>query len=115
MAIERFYMTRGDLAPPYPFRVVDPYNRPVDLTSATIYCTMVSGSGAVKINNSTAGIVITDGLAGEAEREWQAGDSDEAGLFQIEFKIKLPTGEPFTVPREADGEAYVEIAHPLAS
>lgn len=113
MAIETFHITKGDLSPPYRFKVVDSYNRPVGLAGATIYCTMISGGGVVKINNSTTGISITDEAAGEGEYQWQAGDTEVAGFFQIEFKVKLSGDGTFTVPREADGEAYVLISHRL--
>lgn len=114
MAIETLHITRGDSAPPYRFKVVNSYNRPVVLTGATIYCTMISGSGAVKINHSNVGTSVIDALAGEGEYQWQAGDTEDAGVFQIEFEVNLPTGEIFTVPRAADGEAHVLISHPLA-
>ena len=112
------YLTQYDLQPYYPANIIDSANAAIDLTGATIYCSMILASGGTaKINRRTTGIVIKNQTTnkGEFELQWQAGDTDTLGTFNIEFEINPPSGGKFTVPFAKDGKAQVIISAGLDS
>lgn len=110
--IQPLKIKKHDRQPYYPFRVIDSAAVAVDLTGATIYCSMKDvGTGALKINRQTVGIVITNAAAGEAEYRWQSGDTDTAGRYLIEFEVNPQSGGKFTVP--AGEQAVVLIVESL--
>ena len=91
-------ITRYDLQPYYLVKVVNSDGSVIDITGATIYCTMKSVDGTVKIDRQTAGINITDAAAGEFEYRSQSGDTDTLGEYWIEFEINPLSGGKFTMP-----------------
>ena len=96
--IKPFYIKRHDLRPYYYCQVLDADGNPVDLSGATIYCTMKASDGTLKIDRKTAGVVITNAANGEFEYRWQAGDTDTTGTYMIEFEVNPAAGGKFTVP-----------------
>ncbi len=78
--------------------MLDAAGNPVNLSGATIYCTMKASDGTLKIDRQTSGVVITNAANGEFEYRWQAGDTDTVGLYYIEFEINPQSGGKFTVP-----------------
>ncbi len=105
------YLKRNDLQPYYRVKVEDSDGNAVDLTGADIVCTMKAPGGTLKIDRQSTGIVITAAASGEFEYRWQAGDTDTAGKYQIEFEITPASGGKFTVPGK--GEAVVIIQESL--
>lgn len=107
-----FYLKKNDLQPYYPAQVKDSYDAAVDITGATIYCTMKSlSTGTVKINRQATGINISDATNGKFEYRWQSGDTNTAGRYAIEFEINPVSGGKFTVP--AGDIAPVQIKESL--
>lgn len=106
-------LKQHDLQPYYYFKVEDAYNEAVDLTGATIVCTMKNRStGVLKINRQSAGIALADQDTdtGKAQYQWQSGDTDTVGNYIIEFEITPASGGKFTVPPDdTDDPAYVDI------
>jgi hypothetical protein len=107
-------LRQNDLQPYYRAKVEDSDGSAVDLTGASIVCTMKARGGSVKIDRQNAGINITGAAAGEFEYRWQAGDTDTVGPYDVEFEISPQSGGKFTVPAKA-GEAEVIIAASLDS
>ena len=105
MSIKPLRVKQHDQQPYYRFGAPG-----VNLTGATIVCTMKDAAGTKKINRQSVGVVVTDAITGEAEYRWQAGETDVVGTYQIEFEItpqaggkfSLPTGQPAIVLIEAD-------------
>ncbi len=116
MSIEALKLVKNDLQPYYRVKVQKSDGTAIDLTGATIYCTMKpKGGTTLKINRQTTGIVITDAANGEFEYRWQAGDTDTTGLYHIEFEINPGSGGKFTVPNPKEGPAEVAIVDSLDS
>lgn len=112
MAIETLYLTQHDLQPYYYVTVKDSSGALVDLTGAVIRANMkLVGGTAPKINRSSTGIVIANQTTnkGEFEYRWQAGDTDTAGTYYIEFEVTPQTGGKFTLPGGAQGATQVII------
>lgn len=111
--IKKLELKRDDLQPYYFVQVRDGNDDPVDITGATIYCTMRSENGFKEINRQTAGITITDAVDGAFQYAWQSGDTDTPGLYDIEFEIDPPAGGKFTVPASRIERAQVLIGEAL--
>ncbi len=112
MAIKTLQLHTNDLQPYYRVTVKDSDANLIDLTGATIVCTMKeSATGAVKINSASAGVVIANQTTnkGEFEYRWQTGDTDTVGSYYIEFEITPQSGGKFTLPSPDQGQAGVVI------
>jgi hypothetical protein len=106
-------LKKNDLQPYYKFEVQDSDGNAVSISGATIYCTMKNAAtGTLKINRQTTGVNITDGVNGQGEYRWQAGDTDTVGKYFIEFEINPASGGKFTIPTESE-DAVVRILDSL--
>ena len=103
-----FYLKADDLQPYYRVKIEDSAGDAVSLAGATIYCTMTTTSGTVKINHQTVGITITDDVGGEFEYRWQTDDTDTADFYVIEFEINPSAGGLFTLPTGRIAEVTIE-------
>jgi hypothetical protein len=122
MPIEVLHLTQYDLQPVYSVTVVDSSGSVIDITGATIRTTMrLENSTTLAINRSTAGITLTDATAGQFEYQWQAGETDTPGSYDIEFEITPSAGGKFTLPNPtlsqstSKGPAHVKITRGLDS
>ena len=104
-----FYLKADDTQPYYRVKIEDSDGDAVPLSGATIYCTMTSTGGTVKINHQNTGITITDATNGEFEYRWQTGDTDTAGFYVIEFEINPSGGGKFTLPTGEVAEVIIEV------
>lgn len=96
-----FHIKKNDLQPYYRVKVVDSEGNAVSLSGASVLCTMKdTGAGTLKIDRQSGGVAVTDEGAGEFEYRWQAGDTDTAGRFLIEFEVVPLSGGKFTVPQK---------------
>ena len=113
MNVIALLIKKNDLQPHYPEQVKDSAGTVVNLTGATIYCTMknIVDDGTLKINRQTTGINISDAVQGKFEYQWQTGNTDTAGKYYIEFEINPASGGKFTVP--PDDSAIVWIKESL--
>lgn len=112
MAIKPLKLSTNDIQPYYRVTVKDSDGALIDLTGASIVCTMKdSATGAVKINRQSAGIVIASQTTnkGEFEYRWQSGDTGTAGSYYIEFEVTPASGGKFTLPGPAEGPAQVIV------
>ncbi len=88
MAESHFYMKSGDTAPALRVRLRDSDNDNVDVTGATIKCSIKHRStGRVLVNEGTVTLVTAS--AGLVEYEWAAGDLpvDISGDCDVEFEV----------------------------
>lgn len=109
MSIDTLFLKKNDLQPYYYAKAKDSDGNAIPLSGATIYCTMKSLAGTVKIDRQTTGINITDADAGEFEYRWQSGDTDTTGPYKIEFEINPASGGKFTIPVSPTDKAIVNI------
>ena len=116
MAIDTLFLTRNDLQPYYLVGVTNSTGAIVDLTGATVRVTMrLENSTALTIDRSTAGLTVTGATSGEFQYQWQAGDTNSPGTFDIEFEITPASGGKFTLPNPSEGVAHVRIFDSLDS
>lgn len=100
---------KNDLQPAYPAQVKDSAGNVVNLTGATIYCTMKNAvDGTLKINRQTTGINISDAANGKFEYQWQTGNTDTAGKYYIEFEINPASGGKFTMPPDNSAGVWIK-------
>lgn len=98
-----------DLQPYYYVTAQDSAGAAINLTGASIVCTMKNRrTGAVAIDRQSAGINITTPASGQFEYRWQSGETDVAGEYYIEFEITPTSGGKFTLPARSI-EAIVMI------
>lgn len=114
MSIDAFYIKKNDLEPYYYAQVKDADGDVVDITGATIYCTMKNArSGALKINRQTTGINLSTPASGKFEYQWQSGDTNSVGKYYIEFEINPASGGKFTLPAKPEDKAEVHVTESL--
>ncbi len=114
MIIEPLKLTLNDLQPRYFAQAKDAAGAVIDLTGATIVATMKDVVlGTVKINRQSAGITISDAENGLFNYAWQAGDTDTAGIYYVEFEITPVSGGKFTLPQPQENKAEVHIIDSL--
>lgn len=109
MVIPTFYIKVNDLQPFYYVQIKDGSGVVVDITSATIRCTMKSIDGTLKINRQTTGISISDATNGQFYYAWQSGDTDTIGKYYIEFEITPASGGKWTIPASPKERAEVFV------
>jgi len=107
--IAPLYIRKDDLQPYYYAQIKDASGAVVDITGASIRCTMTKRGGTVKINNRVTGISITDAPNGKFRLAWQSGDTDTVGKYYIKFKVTPLSGGVFTVPADPGEFAEVHI------
>lgn len=116
MAIPILYLTKNDLQPYYYVTVQDSNGNNIDLTGATIVCTMKNiDTGLLTINRASSGIYVSNQTTnpGEFELRWSSEDTDEPGTYYIEFEITPQIGGKFTLPNRTYGEAVIVILDSL--
>ena len=94
-------LKRGDLLPPLEAVLTDD-GVPVDLTSAT----------SIRAVGVRRGVTLFDrAVSGDAQGlvtvDWQAGDTDLLGYFNVEFRVTWPGTLPQTFP--PDGSTRVRV------
>jgi hypothetical protein len=105
-----FTIVQGDLLPPWIVTLTDREGAPLDLRGATVtlrwFTQAFISSGPISIVplEHTRLATVLDPFAGLVRVDWQAGDTDEAGTFDADFRVTYPgpttlTGEG-TWPRQ---------------
>jgi len=89
--VARFYIKKGDTAPPLRVFLRQRDGSPIPLATATVVFHMGNG----KVASGTVNILDAD--LGKVEYRWQTGDTDTAGSFDGEFEI-TDGGKNQTVP-----------------
>jgi len=115
-----FTIKQNDTAPAYVADLLDDYGLPgesaINLTSATsvtFKMRLADTTGTPKISDA---MTITTAANGRVTYEWQTGDTDTAGTYNVEFEILWTDGTIETVPNGADPDAQyltVEIVDDL--
>ncbi len=105
MAIEAFFIKEDDLQPYYRVKIQNYDGSVVDLSGATVRCTVKLQSGVIKVNRQLA--TVTTASTGEVEYQWASGDTNTPGDYYIEFEISPSAGGKFTLPSSEKAEVFV--------
>ena len=104
--IKPLYLKQHDLQPAYTGQAFNYDGTAHDLTGATITANMLNAAtGVVKF--SGAACLITNAAAGEFEYQWQTGDTDAPGEYNIEFEINPTVGGKYTLPTDNDARVVI--------
>lgn len=114
MKVQELNLKVNDLQPYYYVKIIDGERNAVDLTGASIVCSMENVSdGSLKIDRQSTGIVIDSDQVnnrGKFYYSWQSADTDTEGRYKIEFEVTPASGGKFTIPSNDDKEpAFVNI------
>ena len=90
-----FTMKTGDTSPIVTATFKDADLNPVNITGSTVRIHVVSLSGTTLIDEA---MTVTSGPNGVAEYEWQAGDTDTAGTYKVEFEVTYSDNTVETFP-----------------
>lgn len=107
-----FEIKRGDTSPFIETVLYDGDGEPIDLTNAaTVTFKMVACDHprAVKLNRVPAD--FTASAAGEVWYEWQTGDTDTVGKYNVDWQVTFPLGLIMTIPSK--GFDIVEVTPSL--
>jgi hypothetical protein len=107
-----FEIKEGDTSPFLSTVLLDGEGVPLDLTNATgvtLTMAMCDHPRTVVLNAVAADFNAT--AAGEVWYEWQAGDTDTPGMYNIEWTVTYPAGMILTVPSK--GYDRVEVTRRL--
>ena len=91
---ETFYLKEGDTSPSLLY-ALSPAT--VDLTGASVVFNMRRKGDAVKVNRAAAMIVTTTGTP-TVRYDWNAADTDTAGIYEAEFEVTYSGGAVETFP-----------------
>ena len=109
-----FYIKNGDTAPAYVVDLqedVDTTPVAIDLTAATSVTIKMRPTGTTGVPSLTAVMDVTTAATGRCTYEWQTGDTDDAGTYDVEFEILWTDGTIETVPNQ--GYLTIEITDDL--
>jgi hypothetical protein len=109
-----FKIKNGDTAPAYVVDLqddVDTTPAAINLTSATSVTLKMREHGTTGAPVLDEPMTITTAASGRCTYEWQTGDTDNTGTYDVEFEILWNDGTIETVPN--DGYLTVEITDDL--
>jgi hypothetical protein len=96
-----FYIKNGDTSPAYVVDLqddVDSTPAAINLTSATSVTFKMRPTGTTGAPTVDAVMDITTAASGRVTYEWQAGDTDDPGEYDVEFEILWNDSTIETVP-----------------
>ena len=111
MASIKWGIKQGDNSPGVSATLKDADGGVIDLTACTVKFNMrLRASRKVKI--SLGAVVLVVAASGTVRYDWQAGDTDAAGIYEIEWQITDAALDVQTVPtKEYDLlQVYAELA-----
>ena len=90
-----FYIKQNDTSPSVTATLTDANSVPVNVSGATVRFHMEDVVGTLKVD---AEMAIPDGINGVVQYDWQAGDTDTAGTYYVEFEVTYNDGAVETFP-----------------
>lgn len=104
-----FTIKQNNLEPDLEISVSKADGSAVNFTDALgVVLRFLKPDGSIVSRNAT---FTAPASSGKVKASWQAGDTDQVGLYRGEFTITWPVAEPQTVPSE--GYFYWEVTRPL--
>ena len=96
-AIERIFLTQGDVLPAYQVFVVDASGLPVDLTGCTITATMRMDGNTINAFANSPALVSSPPTSGAFSFFWNSTQTATSGAYTIQFTVNSPGGV-YTLP-----------------
>lgn len=90
-----FYIKQNDTSPSLSATLTDYNGTAINLTGATARLHMKDLEGTLKID---AAMTISNADAGIIKYDWQAGDTDTVGTYNVEFQITYSDSSIETFP-----------------
>lgn len=100
---------RHDLYPPIEATLTDADGVAVDLTNASVSMHMKRVGSSITVTKS---MEIVEATEGTIKYDWVNGDTDIAGVYEVEFEITFANSKPLTIP--IDGYEQFNIVEDLA-
>jgi uncharacterized protein YfaS (alpha-2-macroglobulin family) len=75
----------------------DADSNPIDLTGANVRFHMKAIGGAIKVD---AAMTIVDQNNGTVRYDWNTGDTDTVGTYEVEFEVTYSDGAIETFPNK---------------
>jgi len=97
MSEQRFVIKRNDTSPSIQRTLRDSAGDAIDLTGATVRFKMSTIRGVSKVDAVAS---IEDAANGLVQYDWQAADTDTAGLFYCEWEATYADSNVETFPNE---------------
>jgi len=93
-----FHLKRGDTGPSLQGSIVDDEGNAVNITGASVQFHMRQrGSGSVKVDKPAT---ISNASEGDVIYNWEVEDTNEAGIFEIEWEVTFSDGTVETFPNQ---------------
>lgn len=90
-----FYIKQNDTSPSLSATLTDASLNAINLTGATVMLHLKAYEGSLKVD---AEMDITDASGGVVQYDWQVGDTDTAGTYNVEFEVTYADGSVETFP-----------------
>jgi hypothetical protein len=109
VSVDTFFIKRNDTTPAIRYKLKP---AAVDLTGATVQFQMRARRprGAPPVID-TAAVVVTETGTPTVEYTWQEGDTDNAGVYEAEFRVTYANNEVETFPN--DGFISVKVSEDI--
>lgn len=103
-----FNIKQNDTSPSLRATLTDADLNPINLTSASVQFHMKSLDGALKIDTA---MTIVDATGGIVQYDWQTGDTDTVGAYNVEFEVTYSDSSIETFPN--NGNKVVSVVREL--
>lgn len=111
--MSHFQIKRGATGPSLLVQLFGAGDVPVNLTGATIVMRMKPRDGGPLVIDNAPATIFGDPLDGWVDYQWQPGDTDTVGEFDVEWDVTFAGGAKQTFP--IDGYTEVDIDANLVS
>ena len=92
-----FSIRKNDTSPSLQALLKDADSNPIDLTGANVRFHMKAIGGAIKVD---AAMTIVDQNNGTVRYDWNTGDTDTVGTYEVEFEVTYSDGAIETFPNK---------------
>ena len=103
-----FNIKQNDTSPSLQATLKDSALAPIDLTGATVKLHMKSVDGTIKVDTS---MTIVEELNGIIKYDWQTGDTDTVGTYNVEFQVTYSDASIETFPN--NGNKVISVVREL--
>lgn len=103
-----FNIKQNDTSPSLRATLTDADLNPINLTGASVQFHMKSLDGALKIDTT---MTIVDATGGIVQYDWQTGDTDTVGTYNVEFEVTYSDSSIETFPN--NGNKVVSVVREL--